>query len=365
MQAQKEVIEHREITIKGSTYERGLEYGRGCKEAILSSIESFKTLFADRKQITWDRACRIAKDYIPGIKAFNANYLEEMQGIADGAEVMLEEIVALNSRSEIMFANQIDTADRFEEEGQGCTAFSLTDSAAKDGHTMAGQTWDFSCMLRKSMVTVHVCQSERPSFVMVCEAGMIGGIGMNDAGIGLTLNALRATEPCTGIPLRVRMRAILDSRFLSEAYVNGAHRPLSVANLIITHKDGAAIGLEMDAKQVDVLIPEDGVLVHTNHFIGYRMKLLHDNAGTGSTYIRLQRMTQLIKARGAIGVDDLMDILKDHVGYPTSICSHPNPYDPPIKHNATNFAVIMDLSEGCMYLALGNPCESEFKRILV
>ena len=57
-----------------------------------------------------------------------------------------------------------------------------------------------------------------------------------------------------------------------------------------------------------------------------------------------------------------MRMLSDHAGYPYSICDHENMNDPEILRDATNFGVIMDLSENCMYLAPGNPCESEFEK---
>jgi len=36
-----------------------------------------------------------------------------------------------------------------------------------------------------------------------------------------------------------------------------------------------------------------------------------------------------------------------------------------VKRDATNFAVIMDLSESCMYLAPGNPCENAFEKYYI
>ena len=105
----------------------------------------------------------------------------------------------------------------------------------------------------------------------------------------------------------------------------------------------------------------NGVLVHTNHYIGPKMYLAHDVNHRGSSYIRLQRIRTLVKERhGKITIGDVMNMLRDHAGYPYSICDHEN-----MNRDATNFGIIMDLSENCMYLAPGNPCESEFEKYCI
>ena len=42
------------------------------------------------------------RDYLPVIEAFEPTYVEEMRGIAEGADVPFEEVVLLNARTEIL-----------------------------------------------------------------------------------------------------------------------------------------------------------------------------------------------------------------------------------------------------------------------
>jgi isopenicillin-N N-acyltransferase-like protein len=317
-------------------------------------------LFEGLKGISWEDARRISEKYLSLTRDFAPDYAEEMQGIAEGAEVDLLDIAALNARTEVMYS--IGSKADVKE----CTTISLTPPATEGGRVIAAQNWDFSALLRDCVVIVHVYQEDKPNFVMVAEAGMIGGIGMNDRGIAVMLNALRTEVPCQGIPLRARMRAMLEAETLSDAYVRGSHAPVSVANLIATHKDGVAIGFEMDSETVEPLIPDDGVLVHTNHYIGPKMYLAHDVNHAGSSYIRLQRIKTLVKeCYGKITVDDIMRMLRDHAGYPHAICDHEDMKDPLVKRDATNFGIIMDLTGNCMYLAHGNPCENEFQKYFI
>ena len=350
-------MKFKEITVQGTPYERGLLYGQLCRNEIANSMRSYQMLFEGTKGISWEEARKISEYYLERTGDFEPDYVEEMRGIAEGANVDLLDIAALNARTEIMYAQAAD-ADVSE-----CTTLSLMAPATEGGRVIAAENWDYSKQLRDSVVILHVYQDDKPDFVMVAEAGMIGGIGMNDCGVAVLLNALKTTVPCRGIPLRTRMRAMLEAENLGDAYVRGSHDPVSVANLIATHKDGIAIGFEMDSRTVEPLIPEDGVLVHTNHYIGPKMYLANDVNHRGSSYIRLQRIRSLVKERhGKITIEDVMDMLRDHAGYPFSICDHENLKDPEAERDATNFGIIMDLTENCMYLAPGNPCESEFEK---
>ena len=348
-------MKFKEITIGGSPYERGRAYGQLCREEIGVSIQVYGALFEELKGLSWEDARNLSEFYLSKTRDFNPDYVEEMQGIAEGANVDLLDIAALNARTEIMFAQL--------EDAQECTTLSLMPPATAGGRVIAAQNWDFYRQLRDSLVIVHIHQESKPNFVMVSEAGMIGGIGMNDYGIAVLLNALTADTSCQGIPLRTRMRAMLDSETLGEAYAKGSHGPTSVGHLVATHKDGVAIAFEMDSKTVETIIPDDGAWVHTNHYVGPKMYLTHDAAPRASTYIRLQRIKALVKeAHGKITNETVMQILRDHAGHPYSLCTHKNLSDPVTTQYVTNFAIIMDLTEGCFFLAPGNPCESEFKK---
>ena len=353
-------MKFKEITVRGTPYERGLTYGQLCRDEINVSIRGYGILFKETKGISWEDARKISEYYLSLLRDSEPDYVEEMRGIAEGAEVDLLDIAAFNSRTEIIYA-QAEKTDVSE-----CTTISLMAPATEGGCVIAAENWDYSTLLRNSLVIVHVYQDEKPDFVMVTEAGMIGGIGMNDCGIAVLLNALSTTVPCQGIPLRARMRAMLEAENLGDAYVKGSCEPVSVANLIATHKDGVAIGFEMDSQTVEPLIPEDGVLVHTNHYIGPKMYLAHDVNHRGSSYIRLQRIRTLVKERhGKITIEDVKSMLRDHGGYPYSICDHENPKDAPMDRDATNFGIIMDLTDNCIYLAPGNPCENEFEKYYI
>ena len=348
----------KEITLRGNAYERGFTYGQLCKDEIRLTMKGYEKLYFDTKGVTWEDARKVGAFYLEKTRDFNPDYVEEMRGIAEGAELDILDIVALNCRTEIMYADS--TRAGITE----CTCLTVLPPATEGGHTIASQNWDYSLLISgECLVVVHVYQDDKPHFMMVVEgAGMIGGIGMNDRGVSVLLNALRTPKPVNGIPFHVRLRAMLEAENLCDAYVKGSHAPYSVGNLIATHSDGIAIEFEMDSEIVEPIIPEDGVIIHTNHYVGPKTYLANDVNHMGSTYIRMQRMKTMVKERyGKITVEDIKKMYSDHAGYPYAICDHEDPRYPVAMRDATNFSIIMDHTDNRILVCPGNPCEYEYE----
>ncbi len=353
----------KEVTIQGAPYERGLQYGRACAKEIALSIRNYTDLLQLRKNMTWEQARLLSLKYLPSIQAAGDAYVQEMQGIAHGAGVSFEDILVLNARSELLHTPIPADA----EDGMECTAFCVMGPATCGGIVLAGQTWDFTLAQREAVIILRILgEEDKPDILMFPEAGMIGGKGCNSAGLSLTLNALRTAKYRIGLPVHVRMRRILECTRLHEAYERAVSGVMpGAANLMMGHKDGVALDVELDPDGVDVLLPEQGVLVHTNHFIGPRHSLHHGHSAGGSTYIRLQRAKQLF-CRTGLTIADAEAAFCDHAGWPTSICAHASDLKRPLlEQNGTNFGLVMDLTHGIVRLAAGNPCETTFTEISI
>jgi len=85
-----------------------------------------------------------------------------------------------------------------------------------------------------------------------------------------------------------------------------------------------------------------------------------------SSYICLQRAQQLFCGKTGLTVNDAQAALRDHKGYPTSICDHSSEHLPiEIADCATNFGLVMNLTDNEVWLVPGNPCENPFAKILL
>ena len=152
--------------------------------------------------------CDVALRYVEPIRAYDNAILEEIEGVAAGADLPFEEVLALNCRSEIMYS-----LSSLAE----CTSSGLLPQVTSTGHTYVGQNWDWAPDTKDRLILLVVRQEPRPTVVLVDEAGMIGRMGLNSAGIALASNTLIAERAQIGVPYNVLLRGILNSSTLADA----------------------------------------------------------------------------------------------------------------------------------------------------
>ena len=92
------------FTIRGKNHrERGVDYGVQCKELIQGVLERYIRFFnGGHTAVSWDEAKVISKEFLPFIRSYSPELLDELEGIAQGADVEFADLLTLNSRSEAM-----------------------------------------------------------------------------------------------------------------------------------------------------------------------------------------------------------------------------------------------------------------------
>ena len=350
------------IHASGTPYEIGFTHGKEAKKQVSVSIETYKAMFWDYSQISWDAACNYARTFIPTIDEYDPDYMQEIQGIADGSGYKLEEILALNVRSEIVLqGSQVEPVI-----DGGCTSFVFTSDMTENGSTILGQNWDWKMTEQAGCIILDIKQQNKPDIVMVTEAGIIGKIGYNSAGIGVALNALASDKKVEGkvLPLHIAMRGMLDSWNLSDMIRATTSINLSCcAHYMIGSSKGEGMSLEVGPADFDALYAEDGYLCHTNHFITPRLMYVKDTTRIAlpDSFERLGCIRKMIKRLDhKVTVIDIKAMMADHTSYPDSICRHEDVREPVGKRLGTIFSIIMDLQRGEMYFAPGNPCCNDY-----
>ena len=354
------------ISVKGKPFDCGLQHGSQAKKLVRKNIDSYFDLWnvlwgAKRPEVL--EQCR---GFTPLIGEYDADILEEIEGIARGAEVALEEIIALNTRYELLWAPGVAA----KALSDGCTALCALPPVTESGHTIMGQNWDYMPRLVGGYIVLEMEQETKPNLMMATEAGIVGQKGLNSAGIGLCVNALVTSqdkfEPRT--PVLVVMRGILNADTFSQALkaVLGTKTTVS-GNMLIAHRDGEAIDLEVTPTEVGFLQAEDGIITHTNNLLALtnREDIVDTmKSALPDTLFRYSRSRRLLAAdKDHINVGSFQRVLKDHFGYPDSICRHANPRDPEPNQLTTKFSTIMDLEERALYMTEGTPCQNEYHRL--
>ncbi len=347
------------VSVKGSPADVGYQHGAQCREMVRKNIDLYFRLFHYYAKLDRQQACSLARKFIPVIQSFDPLLLEEIQGIAVGAQVEMDEILALNCRTELMYA---ETLPRDGE----CTALAALPEATKSGDALLGQNWDWRPSLLHTTLLLQIQQPGRPSLVTFTEAGIVGKIGFNSTGLGACLNILKVPVGKVGVPVHVLMRSILNS----ERFGDAIHRITcmdrgSANNCLIAHADGFVLDFEMAPQTLDYLYPKAGILVHTNHFTSERLKPLDANLTQfPDSLVRLGRARQKLAGRiGRISVEDFQEVLRDHFNYPDAVCRHPDERDPEEEHVQTVASIIMNLAKKEILISHGPPCQNDYQTL--
>jgi isopenicillin-N N-acyltransferase like protein len=368
------------VRVQGTGYERGRQYGAQARTRVHLSVQAYQRVFAHYAGWDWPTVRRAAAGFEAPIAGFRPAYLEEMRGIADGAGLDLADVLAINVRTEVIYAALARQARLGPQASPAakmpaakmpaeCSAFAVAPVPGEGpGVTLVGQNWDWLLHSAQTLVVLEARQDDAPDFVTVVEAGLLAKAGMNAAGLGLVTNALvtDADTGAPGLPYHVLLRAMLDCATVTEALaVLQSGTRSSSANYLIAHSSGTVLDVEAapgDFTRLYPLFPDHGVLLHTNHFLSPRIHPVDLSLwAMPSSAVRLQRLRA--SAPRAAARDDFRALLSDHADYPHSICAHPDPAEHPCEQGATIASVLMDLSAGQLWVAAGPPCQAPYQRL--
>lgn len=365
--------EYPHVRVAGSAAERGRQYGEQARDRVRRSVGAYERVFEHYAGWDWSVVRREAARFEGPIAEFRPDYLAEMRGIADGAGLDLADILAINVRTEVMFAAKARQATGRPRTGpHECSAFAVAPPPGQPGPTLVGQNWDWLPHSAETVVVLEVQRDDGPDFVTVVEAGLLAKTGMNSSGLGLVTNALVTADDVgtPGLPYHLMLRAILDSENVSDAITAlQAGVRSSSANYLIAHSDGIAVDVEAapgDFSQLYFVFPgpQDGVLLHTNHFLSERF------GGTDVSVwvmpdspVRLQRLRAGVGGSADHSLAAFRSMLSDHANYPSGVCCHPDFRADPMDQGMTVTSVLMDLNARQMWVADGNPCTAPYREL--
>ena len=356
------------LTVGDDPFERGSRHGRAFAADVAANLETYLRRF-EASGLPRDEAFREARRWQAAMESQNPDYVDEMRGIAEGAEQSADAIALLNARYELaftLFGKEALKRDLAAAGTDGCSTFGLLSEATADRHTWLGQNWDWLEGVHRRTFVLRIRRKSKPSLICLTEAGIAGGkMGVNECGIGLVENGLASDRDGANAyqkPFHMRCREVLDADRYDDALrpIVETRRTCS-ANFVIGAAEGEIIDLETSPDHVSYLHPVDGIVTHSNHFVGdghgeSQMEKIGPN-----TLYRASRLRRLLERhRGSIDPAAMTQAASDHFGAPNSICRHPDPRQPEAKRTMTAGAVLIDLEARVMHVADGPPCENPF-----
>ncbi len=338
--------------IGGAPFELGRQHGEACRDQIRVFLEhSYRTIGEAKQQ---DRATlrTRAESFVPSIRGFIPAAIEEMKGIAEGANVTFAEIVLLNVRTELTLGDAGLSG--------GCSSLGFLTSRTDGDSAIIAQNQDVGDWMRDVGVVLRVAPRAKPKFIMFTWAGVIGYPGFNEHGVAFVQNQLYTEGWRVGVSHYPLKRRILECRNLAEVLdIMQKTRFSSSGNYLMVDGENRLVDAEIAAPHgVGVIEAEDATLAHTNHirspelaaFDTYRTNL-PDSAP------RCERADGLVQNAAKVGAADVMRMMSDHVGYPHSICRH---NDGAAESIETVASYVMEPQQGRLHVSYGNPCANGY-----
>lgn len=323
---------------------RGRGLGEGRRERIVACWSGYERLFA---AVGAGAVREVGEAALERIGAWAPDLAAEIDGIAAGAGLEPWQVSALNARTEVLARARGE-----------CSTVVVVPPEGGPPRTL--QTWDWHEHLRDTASVWEL--TPRPGRVVrtFTELGIVGKIGVNDAGLGLHFNILRHASDGgrVGVPVHVVARRILDeAESVAEAAAIARSAEVAASTVLTVVDRGTAACLELSpAGMAELPIGDDGVLIHTNHFLDPRLaageRMREEDPGS---WDRLETLRRRAGAEGA----DLVAAMLSHEEDGAAVCCHA-PHGARLGERYATLATIsLDVAGGHLSVRAGGPCATD------
>lgn len=361
------------LVCAGTPYRIGRVHGEGARVAVRQNVVSFwqaLTAAGYRKGTILGLAREQDEERSEGRRALEPRAREEIAGIADGAGLPYEEVLAYNLYRDLVWPEE-------------CTVMMAVGSASATGDTVFAKNSDKVggeslvgpnfYKFKEINVILYAEREDGLKIVGVCAAGSTGlKMGMNNRGLAAGCNIARTEEMYQKkldlTQIRAIDRAYLLRLGLEQENVLEATRV--VAGRIVESPMATPGNLEFaDARQayiiegsydrVAVKKVTDDVDSRSNCFVVLKELNKKDDLSSICRYIRTQELLQAKKGR--VTLEDLVEFSMDHAHGPgpNSICRHGTDFTEEVSLSA----MVMELNgkepqKSRFGICLGKPCHA-------
>jgi isopenicillin-N N-acyltransferase-like protein len=355
---------YRLVDVSGNAFERGFQFGRACGDmierypAVLRKVllrdARLRDPSAKPKDLDREELERRALRFLPFFEAFAPEQVEEIRGLAAGAEVPFGTALLVNVRGEV------GVFDRAIDASAGCTAFAVGREATADGGVLIGQNQDQGQIGQDLVAILRVEPDRGPRLLMATFGGLLGYGGINSAGVGMMQNAVANSTWRFAMPHYPLKRALVEQESIAGCLaVLERARVGSSTNYVLVDRT-EILDVESTPDGYSVLRDEGGCIAHSNNFLDRRLAeddcLVREIVDSPGRYRRLSQLQR--EKRGGITLEDAKSWLSDHDQHPSGICRHGDPDQPTML--TTMYSVICEPDKGLMHVAAGNPCVNPF-----
>lgn len=238
-----------EIRADGTPGNIGFIHGRAAAEQIRYNLQFYRRWLSLSEKVPAGYIDKLASRFQSPLEKYFPHFIEEMDGIACGAGLSLNDILLINARTDMM---ALVDREHLRKKIPGCTSLAFVDSRQDLSTVILGQNWDWDTSMKDSPVLLRINPKGRPSCTTLTEAGMLAKIGMNSHRLGVCLNFLSHESDGDpgdiGIPIHCLLRAVLESASIDEitAMLSSVPRCASANFLIARQTSQGAVAMDFE-----------------------------------------------------------------------------------------------------------------------
>jgi hypothetical protein len=283
--------------LAGGAYRRGVQHGQGLKARVRGHLAAW--LHSLEQAGLGEGEAYVGgllrnTDFRTAISLWAPELLEEVDGVADGADLPRDLVFALQLLDE-------EWAYRVRRQAtsaplEKCSSFAVV---TPDGPTWIGQNMDLGGYTDGWQTTLRLApDGNAPGVLAFSAAGLIGLMGVNAAGVAVCVNSLpQLPSAAEGVPVAFVLRRLLQCRDLAEASDLVLAIPHATNQHYVIAQAGAARSFEAGAAGVTEYHPPDPArILHTNHPLGKDTGRAETEAQRENTVARLASLERRLSA---------------------------------------------------------------------
>eukprot|EP00484_Ammonia_sp_Unknown_P020000 CAMPEP_0197030488 /NCGR_PEP_ID=MMETSP1384-20130603/9713_1 /TAXON_ID=29189 /ORGANISM="Ammonia sp." /LENGTH=396 /DNA_ID=CAMNT_0042459853 /DNA_START=46 /DNA_END=1236 /DNA_ORIENTATION=- len=365
-----------------SPYELGYNYGVTLKPRIQATAQLYYEVFLSLGATDAMLKAQCS-EYEQLMRKHCVDLSTEIEGISKGSEMPLWRIYAVNCRTEILNTLKQQQKDTVSVTNNECSGILNLSSCIN------AQNWDWLQDMEDNSVLLRMRKRDK-TLLMVIEPGMVGKIGLNNYGIGVTLMLLARPKffdihklhqnASKGLPIHVILRLFLECKSLNEvdrlltSMTTNTYSCIGVAD---DKHNGYFVEFCGFNKFDKLYASQKRFSFHTNHYLGCGLKYIGTDeaaATQGSCslprYEQLRQLYAYKKCKNDNKFDTRTEVLKE-------LLTNDMHKDQPIcrefkaksawkgKKTGTVTTIIMNLKRKSMHLSRGSPLRYPFETVFV
>ncbi len=336
------------VRATGSPFERGRAIGRALGEGIHDSL-GFVDRYLQTHGIDKRSLDHVLGPYVSASEDAVPHLVEQLRGVADGAEQPFPLVMAANAFEEIY--GQVELGTGMVRPLERCTDVVVETS----GGPLLGHTEQWYAGDPGAVGIVIDVPDDGPMVLAPVVAGTLPLVGINEFGVAVGAMSLSARDEGIGVPRALIARDVLDARDAADATARATRSGRAGGySYQLAFPDAEALVVETTASRHAVMSAN----VHTNHALDPSVAEVTFPVSSDSLG-RFTRATSLVATAEAT-MAGVIAILADHEGEPQSICAHPDPAEGD-EGSTILFAMIAEPARRSLTIAAGHACTGVFE----